>query len=89
MRIVERGEQMILESKIRQIIIEQLGCNFDKVVPEARLVEDLGADSLDMVELVMCLEEELEIFIDDEDAEKLITVKDIILYCTAKVEGKC
>jgi acyl carrier protein len=73
----------MLEEKIKELIVEQLGCNPDRVVPEATL-ESLGADSLDLVELTMVLEEELNIEIPDEDAEKLTTVKDVVLYCEAK-----
>lgn len=77
----------MVEEKVKQIIIEQLGCNPDRVVPEATL-ESLGADSLDLVELTMMLDEDLDIEISDADAEKLNTVGDVILYCTAKVDGK-
>lgn len=77
-----------MEDKLRGIIASQLGRNFDKVIPTARLKEDLKTDSIDLVELMMALEEELSIEIPDEDAVKLTTVKDVILYCTAKVEGK-
>ncbi len=66
--------------KVTDIIIEQLGVNADQVKPEAKLVEDLGADSLDAVELVMALEEEFGIEVPDEDAEKLQSVQDILSY---------
>ena len=65
---------MEVEEKIKKIISEQLGVEEDDVVPEAKFVDDLGADSLDTVELVMALEEEFEIEIPDEDAEKIQTV---------------
>ena len=65
---------MEVEEKIRKIISEQLGVEEDDVVPEAKFVDDLGADSLDTVELVMALEEEFEIEIPDEEAEKIQTV---------------
>jgi len=68
------------DKKIRQIIAEQLGLGEDEVRLEASLVDDLGADSLDIVELVMAMEEEFEMEIPDEDAEKIVTVKDIIDY---------
>ncbi len=68
------------EKKIKQIIAEQLGLGEDEVRLEASLVDDLGADSLDIVELVMAMEEEYEMEIPDEDAEKIVTVKDIIDY---------
>jgi len=65
---------MAVEARVKKIIAEQLGVEEDDVVPEAKFVEDLGADSLDTVELVMALEEEFEIEIPDEDAEKILTV---------------
>ncbi|UCE63567.1 MAG: acyl carrier protein [Nitrospirota bacterium] len=65
---------MEVEEKIKKIISEQLGVEEDDVVPEAKFVDDLGADSLDTVELVMALEEEFDIEIPDEDAEKIQTV---------------
>jgi acyl carrier protein len=71
---------MSVESRVREIIVEQLGVNPEQVTPEATFVEDLGADSLDTVELVMALEEEFGIEIPDEDAEKIASVKDAIDY---------
>ena len=71
---------MSTEEKVKNIIIEQLGVSADEVVPEASFVDDLGADSLDLVELVMVLEEEFGKEIPDEDAEKIQTVKDAINY---------
>lgn len=71
---------MSVEAKVKEIIIEQLGVNADEVTPDASFVEDLGADSLDQVELVMALEEEFKAEIPDEDAEKLKTVGDAIRY---------
>ena len=65
---------MAVEERVKKIIAEQLGVEEDDVIPEAKIVEDLGADSLDTVELVMALEEEFEIEIPDEDAEKILTV---------------
>lgn len=65
---------MAVEERVKKIIAEQLGVEEDDVVSEAKFVEDLGADSLDTVELVMALEEEFEIEIPDEDAEKIQTV---------------
>ena len=70
--------------KVKKIVVEQLGVSEDQVTPEAKFIEDLGADSLDQVELVMALEEEFGSEIRDEDAEKLTTVGDAIKY----VEGK-
>ncbi|MFW5997045.1 MAG: acyl carrier protein [Verrucomicrobiota bacterium] len=66
--------------RVKDIIVEQLGVNEDQVVPEAKFVEDLGADSLDTVELVMALEEEFGAEIPDEEAEKLTTVGEAIKY---------
>ena len=66
------------EAKVKEIIVEQLGVNADQVTREAKMIEDLGADSLDAVERVMAIEEEFEIEVPDEDAEKLISVKNII-----------
>ncbi len=72
------------EAKVKQIIAEKLGVSEDKVVPAASFVDDLGADSLDQVELIMALEDEFDIEIPDEDAEKLKTVKDALDYIETK-----
>jgi acyl carrier protein len=72
-----------IESKVKDIIVEQLGVNADQVKPEAKFIEDLGADSLDTVELVMAFEEEFGIEVPDEDAEKLQSVSDIVTYVNA------
>ena len=69
-----------VSDRVKEIIVEQLGVNEDQVVPEAKFVEDLGADSLDTVELVMALEEEFGAEIPDEEAEKLTTVGESIKY---------
>ncbi len=69
-----------VEVKVKKIIVEQLGVNADQVTPEAKFIEDLGADSLDTVELVMALEEEFGHEIPDEEAEKLQSVGDVIKY---------
>ncbi len=69
-----------VETKVREIISEQLGVAVDQVTPGASFIEDLGADSLDIVELVMALEEEYRMEISDEDAEKIRTVKDVVDY---------
>jgi acyl carrier protein len=69
-----------VEEKVKHIIVEQLGVDEDEVKPEASFVDDLGADSLDVVELVMALEEEFGLEISDEDAEKLSSVKQAIAY---------
>ena len=71
---------MSIEERVKKIIVEQLGVKEEDVKPEASFVEDLGADSLDTVELVMALEEEFEIEIPDEEAEKITTVQSAIDY---------
>ena len=76
---------MAVEDRIKKIIAEQLGVEEDDVVSEAKFVEDLGADSLDTVELVMALEEEFEIEIPDEDAEKIQTVASAVDFIKEKV----
>jgi acyl carrier protein len=79
---------MAVQDKITEIIVEQLGVKPEEVVPEASFVDDLGADSLDTVELVMALEEEFGIEIPDEDAEKIQTVGDAIRYIEEKANAK-
>jgi len=69
-----------IEEKVKKIIVDQLGVDEAEVTPEAKLIDDLGADSLDTVELVMALEEEFGVEIPDEDAEKIATVKAAISY---------
>jgi len=69
-----------IEDRVKRIIVDQLGVDEAEVTPEASFIEDLGADSLDTVELVMALEEEFDIEIPDEHAEKIVTVKDAIEY---------
>ena len=71
---------MNVEEKVRGIIVEQLGVDPEEVIPGASFVDDLGADSLDTVELVMALEEEFHLEISDEDAEKITTVGDAVKY---------
>lgn len=74
---------MEIESRVKAIIADQLGVSEDEVKPEARFIEDLGADSLDIVELIMAMEEEFETEIPDEEAEKILTVGDTIEYVKA------
>jgi acyl carrier protein len=74
------------EAKVKEIIINELGVDPDKVTPEASFVEDLGADSLDTVELVMAFEEEFGVDIPDEDAEQMRTVGDAIKYLKAQMD---
>jgi len=76
---------MSVEQRVKEIIVEQLGVNESEVKPEAKFVDDLGADSLDLVELVMALEEEYNTEISDEDAEKILTVGDAIDYIKGHV----
>ena len=78
---------MSLEAKVKDIIVEQLGVNADQVNTDASFIEDLGADSLDTVELVMAFEEEFGAEIPDEDAEKLTTVGAVVKYLTEKGYG--
>lgn len=69
-----------IEERVTDIVVEQLGLERDKVQPDSKFVDDLGADSLDTVELVMALEEEFDIEIPDEEAEKITTLKEAIAY---------
>jgi acyl carrier protein len=73
-----------IEERVKDIIVEQLGVTAEQVTPDAKFIEDLGADSLDTVELVMALEEEFGQEIPDEEAEKLQTVGDVIKYIEDK-----
>lgn len=74
---------MSIEDKVKKIIAEKLSVDLEEVVPEASFVDDLGADSLDLVELIMSMEEEFDVDISDEDAEKIATVQDAIDYIHA------
>ena len=71
-----------IEERVKDIIVDQLGVSADQVTPEAKFVEDLGADSLDTVELVMALEEEFDVEVPDDEAEKLQAVKDVVSFIT-------
>jgi acyl carrier protein len=73
-----------METKLKKIVVDQLGVDAAEVVPTARFSEDLRADSLDLVELIMALEEDFGIEIPDEDAEKILTVGDAMSYIAAK-----
>ena len=75
-----------VEERVRQIIVEQLGVKEDEISIDSSFVDDLGADSLDTVELVMALEEEFRCEIPDEDAEKITTVKEAVEYLNAHAE---
>ena len=74
-----------MEERARQLVVDQLGVTPEQVVPEASFVDDLGADSLDMVELVMAFEEEFDVEIPDEDAEKLSTFGEAMAYLEQKL----
>ena len=74
---------MSVEERVKKIIIDQLGVSAEEVTPEASFVDDLGADSLDLTELIMAMEEEFEMEIGDEDAQKLLKVKDAIAFVAA------
>ena len=74
-----------MEAKVKQIIAEKLGVSEDKIIPTASFVDDLGADSLDQVELIMAFEDGFDVEIPDEDAEKLRTVKDAMDYLQKKL----
>lgn len=73
---------------VQEIIVEQLGVRASAVVPTASLIDDLGADDLDMVELVVLLEDEFSITIDDEDADKFKYVQDVVQYVVEHTKGK-
>jgi acyl carrier protein len=75
-----------IEERVRKIVVEQLGVKEDEIKNDSSFVDDLGADSLDTVELVMALEEEFETEIPDEDAEKIITIKDAVNYIVERME---
>lgn len=75
-----------IEERVKKIVVEQLGVSEDEVKPESSFVDDLGADSLDTVELVMALEEEFDTEIPDEDAEKISTVQSAIDYINSNVD---
>lgn len=75
-----------IETRVKKIVVEQLGVKEEEVTTDASFVDDLGADSLDTVELVMALEEEFETEIPDEDAEKIITIKDAVKYIVERME---
>jgi acyl carrier protein len=74
---------MSVEEKVKKIIMDQLGVSAEEVKPEASFIEDLGADSLDLTELIMAMEEEFSIEIDDEEAQKLLKVKDAVAYVSS------
>ncbi|MFQ5584179.1 MAG: acyl carrier protein [Calditrichia bacterium] len=77
---------MSLQDKVKEIIVEKLGVSEDKVIPEAHFIEDLGADSLDTVELVMAFEDEFNVEIPDDDAQQITTVKSAYEYLEKKMK---
>ncbi len=78
---------MALEERVSELIVEQLGVTKEEIVPEASFIDDLGADSLDIVELVMAMEETFDIEIPDDDAEKIQTIGDAFSYLKERVEA--
>jgi acyl carrier protein len=86
-RVNDVVSRLTLEEKVKQIVVEQLGVDEGEVTPSASFVDDLGADSLDTVELVMAFEEAFDLEIPDEDAEKIRTVKDAIDYIGKNAKG--
>ena len=86
---IEREDGLVMstvEERVKQIVVEQLGVKEDEVTPDASFVDDLGADSLDTVELVMALEEEFNCEIPDEEAEKITTVQQAMDYINSNTE---
>ena len=77
---------MDVTAKVKEIIVEELGVDASEVTPEAKFIEDLGADSLDTVELIMKFEEEFDLEIEDDEAEKLTTVGEAISFLKSKVQ---
>jgi acyl carrier protein len=80
-------EAMSVEERVKSIIVEQLGVDADEVTPDASFVEDLGADSLDQVELIMAFEEEFGVEISDDEAEKIRKVKDAVDYIEKRAKA--
>lgn len=86
----EKGGEKVTESvyeRLKKIVVEQLGVDEEQVTPQASFVEDLNADSLDLVDLIMTLEEQFGMEISDEEAEKIVTVQDAVSYIEEHVEG--
>jgi acyl carrier protein len=78
---------MNLEERVAELVVEQLGVSREEAVAEAAFIDDLGADSLDIVELVMAMEEAFDVEIPDEDAEKIQTIEDAVTYLKERVES--
>ena len=78
---------MTIEERVKAIIVDKLGVPVEKLIPQAHLVDDLGADSLDMVEIMIALEEEFELEMTDEEAERLLKISDILNYAEDRVNA--
>ncbi|NRA08800.1 MAG: acyl carrier protein [Myxococcales bacterium] len=78
---------MALDERVSEIIVEQLGVSAEEIIPEASFIDDLGADSLDIVELVMAMEEAFDLEIPDEDAERIQTIGDAMAYVKERTQG--
>ena len=78
---------MALDERVSEIIVEQLGVSAEEIIPEASFIDDLGADSLDIVELVMAMEEAFDLEIPDEDAERIQTIGDAMAYVKERKQG--
>ena len=78
---------MALDERVSEIIVEQLGVSSEEIIPEASFIDDLGADSLDIVELVMAMEEAFDLEIPDEDAERIQTIGDAMTYVKERTQG--
>lgn len=78
---------MALDERVSEIIVEQLGVSAEEITPEASFIDDLGADSLDIVELVMAMEEAFDLEIPDEDAERIQTIGDAMAYVKERSQG--
>ncbi len=76
-----------LQDRLRQLVSSQLGVDLDEIVTDARILDDLGADSLDVVELVMALEEAFDIVVPDEDVEAMLTIGDVESYVAGRITG--
>jgi len=82
----EVGGSMAMDERIARIIVDQLGVSQEEITPDASFIDDLGADSLDIVELVMAMEEEFDIEIPDDEAEKIQTIGDALSYVSERVK---
>ena len=83
--LTEVNDMASVDERVKEIIAEQLGLEKDDIQPEASFIDDLGADSLDIVEMIMTIEDEFDVEISDEDAEKIVSVQDAINYISDKL----